>query len=237
MNYCFCRLGRVACMLSLSLVVLLAACGSEGTYDPDPSKLPTDEIQQPAYPSGPYGKATGQVLDDITIQKAFMDPMFLCKSPDQQELAFNTDTEAFSLGQLYRGNAVCKDKPLQLLWIMVGAVWCGSCKSQMQWMSSEIKAGKMDKRVLLMHAMIDGKTSKTSSPAVTTADLWDYAKAHDVHFPQFDDSGRQIRKLISGSSIPMNLAIDLTTMKVVYSKAGNAKSTMHSTISKFFNGF
>lgn len=65
--------------------------------------------------------------------------------------------------------------------------------------------------------------------------LWDNAASlGNAQFPQISDGDRKLRKVFSCSSLPMNMAVDLTTMKIVYSSCGYSSSKIDNFIKSHF---
>jgi len=85
--------------------------------------------------------------------------------------------------------------------------------------------------VLFINAEMETK-QKYQKP---TADwLWDNALNLGLEFPQISDGDRKLRKVFGCSSLPMNMAVDLTTMKIVYAKCGYSKTAISSFINSHF---
>lgn len=113
---------RLGALLVAAGAVL--ACGGEWeAYEPDPSNLPADRIQSVSYPSGPYGKSVGSVVEDIKFDYAFYDPMFLCKSSAYEDITLTEGAVPLALSDLYRGSPACGIKKKQLVWLIASAGW------------------------------------------------------------------------------------------------------------------
>ncbi len=98
-------------------------------------------------------------------------------------------------------------------------------------MVSKLSSTGLDSRVLFINAEMETKT-KGEKPSADW--LWDLAESYGMEFPQISDGDRKLRKLFGCSSLPMNAAIDLTTMKIVYSKCGYSPSALESFVNSHF---
>ena len=106
-----------------AVIAMLGACGGEGSYVPDPSKLPDDNAQALSYPAGPYGFSVGSVIEDFKWDLAYYDPAMLCKTAEEHRLADSKGPRSLSMGQLYRGSKWCSNKPVTLAWFAVTTGW------------------------------------------------------------------------------------------------------------------
>ena len=118
-----CRAGLAAGILLVSMPLILGACGGEGTYTPDPSKLTVDEAQTLVYPAGPYGKAEGNVIEKITFAHALMDPDTWCKDSDKLDMKRTLGSRQLSLLDIAQGSGFCPTKKKQFLWMAITAGW------------------------------------------------------------------------------------------------------------------
>ena len=98
-------------------------------------------------------------------------------------------------------------------------------------MVSHAKSSTQDSRVLFINAVME-TTTRNQKPSNDW--LWDAALAKGMEFPQINDGDRKLRKYFSCNALPMNMAVDLTTMKVVYSKCGYSKAAMDQFILSHF---
>ena len=98
-------------------------------------------------------------------------------------------------------------------------------------MVSMLKSGATDSRVLFINAVME-TTQKYQKP--TTDWLWDAAAAKGMQFPKINDGDPKLRKFFGCSSLPMNMAVDLTNMKILYSKCGYSKTAIESFIKSHF---
>ncbi len=115
------RFSAITCLAAWALSGM--GCGGEGTYTPDPSKLPEDKVQPITYPAGPYGTSVGSVLEDLKFASALYDPSYLCKKGSEHRLADGKGPRAMSMGDMFRGSKWCSNKPVQLAWIALTTGW------------------------------------------------------------------------------------------------------------------
>ncbi len=118
-----CRTGLLAGFFLLSTPLILGACGGDGTYTPDPTKLGVDEVQKMSYPSGPYGKTAGDIIEHIQFASALMDPDTWCKDSDKLDVKRSTGARTLSLLEIAQGSPFCPQKKKQFLWMAITAGW------------------------------------------------------------------------------------------------------------------
>ena len=117
------RIGISAGILLVATALALGACGGEGTYTPDPSKLAVDEVQKVVFPSGPYGKAEGNTIEHIKFAHALLDPDTWCKSSNQLDMKATRGSRTLSLLEIAQGSDFCPQKKKQFLWMAITAGW------------------------------------------------------------------------------------------------------------------
>lgn len=220
-------LGRILAASAVCAIFFVAGCGGDSAYVPDPAKLFEDTAKSLTYPAGPYGKDVGSVADNHSFQVSFYDPFFSCKSMKDQKLDGALGTRTITFEDLYKGSALCVDKPVKLAFFAITAGYCGTCQSELKTLAQKAAAGEIDSRVIFINAVI-ATTVQTEKPDANF--LWNAVSSYNMNFPQIADTSRTLRGYFTESSIPMNLGIDLTTMKVVYKKVGFSYSTIDSFI-------
>jgi hypothetical protein len=105
--------------LALAILALApAACGGEewAAYVPEKSDLPEDRAAALSYPEGPYGKATGDVIENLSFQAVY-DPDLFCKPTAFHDLAESEGPRPLSLEDLYLGSPYCPQQK-KFLWLI-----------------------------------------------------------------------------------------------------------------------
>lgn len=118
-----CGVGLAAGLFTVFIVLMAGACGGDGTYTPDPSKLSVDEAQQMQYPAGPYGKSVGNTIEHLQFAAALMDQETWCKDNDRLDAKNSGGARTLSLLQMAQGSGFCPKKQKQFLWMAITAGW------------------------------------------------------------------------------------------------------------------
>ncbi len=85
--------------------------------------------------------------------------------------------------------------------------------------------------MLFINAVME-TTTRNEKP--TNDWLWNAAESMGMQFPQINDSNRKLRKYFGCNALPMNMAVDLTNMKILYSKCGYSASATEQFIKSHF---
>jgi hypothetical protein len=180
----------------------------------------------PPYPPGPYGSGLGAIMEKFTFQ-GFRDPKEQCKD-HKSKVVDTTALVAISNEDWFQGDPSpgCDKYRKKLLWIGTDAGWNGAGTSMMKSVQSWIDSGTFNKEVGVLFTLME---TSTKTPADT-----DYIKIYmsglRLNMPMAADPNRVIRKHFSCTSIPMNMLIDLGTMKIVHVNCAYSKSAMEAAI-------
>ena len=99
-------------------------------------------------------------------------------------------------------------------------------------MVSKLKANDGFYNPILFINYVMEASSRKSPP---TADwIWSDAENKGMQYPQIGDSAKKLRKAFSCSSLPMNLMVDLTNMKVIFAQCTSSTSKMEAAIKSHF---
>ena len=99
-------------------------------------------------------------------------------------------------------------------------------------MVSKLKANTGFYNPILFINYVMEPTSKGVAP---TADwVWNDAEQKGMEFPQIGDGTKKLRKAFSCSSLPMNLMVDLTSMKVIFAECTSSTTKMEAAIKSHF---
>jgi thiol-disulfide isomerase/thioredoxin len=190
---------RAALPLALAL---LAGCG-ENVVGGEPvadagGPPPTD-----GYPAGPYGTDEDSVLQDLTFAG------YVKASPAglTQDVAFDDEVSLADLRAL--GEA-------RYLLLNVAAEWCVPCQQEAQVLPAKFErwapAGALVVGVLTEDAQVQ--------PA-SRARLDAWIRLYRSNFTMLHDPRGEVARVLAPSTMPVNLLIDLETMKIVRRRIGD----------------
>lgn len=175
---------------------LLGACSSYRTDGVIPSCVESDAG---AYPPCPYGTTTGAVAADATFSGF---PSFD---------AAGAGVQPISLHDFYDPTG---QKPVKLLFVNAGAVWCGPCKEEAKELPAVYE--KLKDRVAFLTVVFEGQAGV---PA-TERDLKAWVTSFKTPFWGVLDPGRAILAYFDKSTPPYSMVIDTTTMTIVAQTVG-----------------
>lgn len=207
---------RIAVWLAgASIITALTACGgdpleAEVIVDPYSGSTGLDAISPAAtYPSGPYGVAIGDVMQDATF--------FGFRNAEAAEAG---DAVSIALSDFYDPDG---EKGIDLLFISIGAVWCQPCQIEKR-MFPEIIASlrRDDAPVAFFQNLYEGGTPGTPS---TLRDLerWQVGSRNGtgrLDFPVVIDPKAKMSAYFDSNSIPYSFIVDAKTMTIVATEAG-----------------
>lgn len=197
------------------MAMSLLACGSADSTD---AELEPEVIVEPydgstgldpissaaAYPSGPYGVAVGDVLQDATF--------FGYQNAEASE---SGQLETFSLSDFYDPDG---EKGIRAIYISVSASWCPPCQAEAKALPEMIESLEKDGlAVAFFQDLYEG--SVVGSPA-TQRDLDRWLKRYKLPFPVVLDPKAKMSAYFDRNSIPYSLVVDPRTMKILGTEAG-----------------
>lgn len=209
---------RIALRLAgAGIMTALLACGAgdpleaETIIDPYEGSTGLEAISSAAaYPSGPYGVAVGDVLQDATF--------FGYKDAQAAEAG---QLESFSLSDFYDPDG---SKGIDALYLSISASWCPPCQAEAKALPElvenlQAKSQKYPERrlrVAFFQDLYEGPTQK----AATQGDLDKWQKRYKLPFPVVIDPKAKMSAYFDRNSIPYSLLIDAKTMKILATEAG-----------------
>ena len=234
-------------VLPVLLLLALCSCGSDTNDKADSRGLVLNDSgvadkavaadskkgtadQGVSYPSGPYGTKVGQIIENHTVT-VFRDPKSLCKDLKEHKIDTSKSVK-MSLQDFYKWDPTCKAKKKKLLWILGSAAWCGICTKEIKAVKAAILAGQIDNRVAFLNLVVDGKTY--GKPAdVATAKLW--VTGFGLNHPVASDMTYAFKKYFLSSGFPLNILVDLETMKIYHARNGDNLAFMGKKMAEFFS--
>ena len=160
------------------------------------------------YPPPPYGAVQGAIIENF---------QFLGWS-DPRAVGYDLDRlEALSLAQFYNPTNATK---LRYIVITSTAVWCSACKLEYQ----DFASGRVDeyhgRGVEFLGALFEDNDSNPAKPS----DLRLWASQFKVNFPFGLDPALKLGAFFDVEATPMEMIVDVRTMKIVLVSTGWATS-------------
>lgn len=204
------RIGAVtlAAAGALATSTALVGCGTNvPTIPPEYLVGGSENCVDAAYPSGPYGNDTGNVLENICFPEGWMDPV-----------ADGFDTarlRKINLSDFYNPDGA---REFKVLLLNSSALWCQACKVEHRTLSEEFEKRRADGFVVVSGLYQNGE----GEPA-ETADLVAWASKFESTYPMALDPQGDFGK---GDTAPLNFVIDLQTMRILRIFIGDQAATM-----------
>lgn len=180
------------------------------------------------YPCGPYGTKTGSVLEDLRFLG------YLDRNGDKKLDTKSASSSDYGLTSMKEFHQTAKRK---LVWIIVSAIWCSVCKKENQELAQLYKNGKIDSRVELYQVMFEDENYQPMNKAKLAQWIeafgqptFAYYAGTPLTFPNVMDPSFKMGKYFDRAATPMNMLIDLKTMKIVYAKTGYSLQQMGAAI-------
>jgi hypothetical protein len=173
--------------------LLLMSCSDAGAVGPVTVKPAVDSgASDGGYPGGPYGVEKGQVLTNASFigRKSGID------SPRE-----TFDFESFR---------ALRSKGVKLMVFNVAAFWCSPCKEEAKEFQASIVPKYGPKGVAFLSIVLQDEARRPTTDA--KVDAW--ITTFRATFPTARDPGGFVNTLFNPDSMPLNMIINLDTMKV-----------------------
>lgn len=192
----------------LSALVLGPACGGNLVGEP-PVDLPNPEGEEAeGYPEGPYGGAEGDVLDNMTFAGYFL------TGPSATPAHENDYQERFSLQDIRDIGGYTH------MLISVAAEWCKPCREEAETLPGLYEDwGARGGYVL----SIISQDRQYQTAGRTSVDVW--SLQYQINYSLAHDPEGWVAANFNPSAMPVNMVIDLETMEVLRSRAGEDPDT------------
>lgn len=203
------------------IAMALLGCGSgdpleaEIIQDPYAGSTGLDAVSPAAaYPSGPYGVAVGDVMQEATF--------FGFRNGEAAEAG---DLESIAISDFYDPDDA---KGIDLIFVSIAAVWCGPCQTEKR-MFPEIIASLQEDNlgVAFFQDLYEGINPGTSA---TLEELvkWQSGRQNRttlewvgrIDFPVVIDPKSKMSAYFDKNGIPYSLLVDAKTMKILATDAG-----------------
>lgn len=158
------------------------------------------------YPPGPYGVNFGDVLPNLAISNC-------------------------SGSKLHKLSDYYKDGKHKVILVTVHTGWCSVCKRQSQNLEAFYQKNKAKG---LMVWMILTENYTPGSGRISSQECSRYQSTYKFTFPTLRDPGAKVmRKVFDKNATPLNMIVDLKTMKIVYKRSGLVEKTLNSIVESY----
>ncbi len=182
------------------LAVSAAACGTN-IVGADPV-LPdtTDEGAVEGYPDGPYGVGDGDIIENFVFSGFFAETATASAQSSYQRVDFQ---RIRSLGR-YR-----------YLLLNVAAEWCSGCRVEAQ-LLPDLFNDWSPRGGYVLSVIVENTRSQLADRAVL--DQW--RATYQMNYAMVHDPQDRIRSAFATNTLPINVIVDLETMRIVSQKIG-----------------
>ncbi len=151
-----------------------------------------------SYPPAPYGTNVGQVVENGTFRG--------------RKGGLATPRETFDLASYYAMRTAGK----RYLVLNVAAFWCSPCKEEAKEMQSRVVPTYGPKGVAFLTVILEDAARQPATDA--NVDTW--IQTYGLTFPVANDEDGYVTQFFDKSAMPLNMILDLQTMKIVTKVVG-----------------
>lgn len=237
--------------LILPLSLFVAGCSSDDNKEADaggPGEDATAQIDEglladlflgeggatcgpEIYPCGASGTRKGDLVENYSFI-GFSDPDSFCKPAKDRVIDFNTKIQR-SFGDWYLPPANCPDKKKKLLWVTVSAGWCPPCIEEIRTTMTEIKNGSFPPEVDVVDILFE---NGDQSPVTEEWAKTEWVSRVGLNYTLLLDPSFKMGKYFDRESVPFNLLVDLSNMKILFAQTGNVLDKVGAAIQQFLQG-
>jgi hypothetical protein len=200
-------------------IAFLVGCGSNTPQIP-PELLGTNTgCRVPGYPSGPYGREEGNVLQNLCF-RGWRNPTAV------EHTEASLETIAFSDYHDPQGT-----KKTRLLIVNTAALWCSACQEEHKKLPAQFSEYSSRGLAVIATLFQDNKRN----PA-TPKDLGVWADTFDTNFPLALDPDYQMGEYASAETAPLNLLVDAQSMTILKKIIGDQPTVLWPFIEQKLSG-
>ncbi len=178
--------------LLLCIVPLLVACSGTSTPARTDAGTTGDGAPSGDYPPGPYGTNVGNVVEDASFTG--------------RRTGIDSARETVTLASFHALRSTGK----KFLVLNVAAFWCSPCKEEAKEFQAVIVPKYAPKGVAFLSVVLE--TSSRQPAQDSDVDLW--ISTYKLTFPVVNDLDGYVTGFFDKNSMPLNMVINLETMKV-----------------------
>ncbi|MGE3668328.1 MAG: hypothetical protein AB7K71_01660 [Polyangiaceae bacterium] len=205
---------RIACALAALVIAVPVGCGSN---TPD---IPAEYLSgsggtgpSQSYPEGPYGSEEGGTILNLSFSAGWNNPKAVAYDVDQFE------SEPIELADFYNPNGDSNLPEVMLL--NTAALWCQVCRIEHEELDTKL-AEFGSRGLVIFSTLFQDAQSNPAQPV--HLQIW--AEQFEVAFPFFLDPEYQMGAFARAETAPLNMVIDLRTMKILKKVTGEGGSVI-----------
>ena len=160
---------------------------------------PPPDAAPPAYPTGPYGYSVGSTIANLSWS-GYVD------GADSDSDPFNESARTFELEEYFVGT----DPGARIIIINASAGWCGSCQEEMP----ELQGLHQSYRARGLRG-VSALFEDTNGYAADEAFARTWGDTFNLSFATVADPSDTLAPYYQEDSVPMNLFVDASNMKIV----------------------
>jgi len=194
-----------------------AATGEGGALDAAGAGGEAGAATARAYPSGPFGVATGEVIADWCFDGL--------RNPASVSFVSAGNSESICLHDFYNPNG-SQTSP-RVLVIATAALWCDPCKI-------EEKTAQTNRDYWIGQGaeFLTALTENAASAPATLSSVDAWSKQFTLDFPVVIDPTKSLLGYFANEAYPDHLLLDLTSMKIIGAQSGSFDLTPDSAALK-----
>lgn len=210
---------RLHALALLGSILLSSACSSDPTparVDSGTADTGSSETSAGDYPAAPYGTDVGTVIENHTF-------------PYSRPAGLSSASGPVSLKDYYAMRTSGK----RFLVLNVAAFWCSPCKEEAKSLQIDVVPKYKPKGVEFLSVVL--QTGDRSPTGPMDIDTWITTFGID-QFAVADDPDGFVTKFFDPNLMPLNMIIDLSTMKIVNKTIGANLTEVQSQLDKLLGG-
>lgn len=196
--------------LALTFGLALLGCGTNTPKIPPELLASSSGCASPDYPEGPYGTEEGDTIANLCF-KGFRNPSSAASHEE-------TSLETIAFSDYYDPTG---SKGLKQVLINTSAVWCAACRTEHEGLNEKNDQYAARGLRILSTLFQDNKRQ----PA-TFGDLTNWIKTFSSNYAMALDPDYQLGAFARAETAPLNLVVDLRTMKIEKKLLGDQPQVM-----------
>jgi peroxiredoxin len=198
--------------LLLPCALSITACSSGGNTSSTGSGSCTSVTGD--YPKCPYGVAEGKVIENAPFVG--------------RRAGISSTRETIDLASYH----ALRSSGKKVLVLNVAALWCSPCKEEAKEFQDKIVPEYDGKGVAVLSVVLEDAARKLS----TDEDVDNWIKTFGLTYPVARDPDGFVTEFFDKNQMPLNMVIDLTTMKITAKIVGADLAKVRSEIDKALAG-
>lgn len=202
--------------MKLARPALLVAAMSGCSSAPAAGNTATDggTVANGSYPPAPFGTSVGQVVENGTFRG--------------RRAGLDSPRETFDLASYYAMRSAGK----RYMILNVAAFWCSPCKEEAKELQGRIVPTYGPKGVAFLTVVLEDAARQPATDA--NVDTW--IRTFALTYPVVNDDDGYVTQFFDKSAMPLNMIIDLQTMKLVTKVVGADLARITGDLDRLLGG-